>query len=449
MFQSLELKDGGHVKFGGNHKGKIVGYGNIGNGNLPSISDVLYVEGLTHNLLSISQLSDSGYDIIFNQKSCRAVSQKDGSVLFNGSRRNNVYKINLSELKDQNVKCLLTVSDEQWVWHRRLGHVSMRKISQINKLNLVRGLPNLKFSSDALCEACQKGKFSKSSFKAKKIVSTARPLELLHIDLFGPVKTASIRGKKYGLVIVDDFSRWTWVKFLKHKDESYSVFADFCNQVQNEKDFKIVKVRSDHGGEFENKFFEKYFSENGILHDFSCPRTPQQNGVVERKNRTLQEMARTMINETNMAKYFWAEAINTTCYIQNRISVRPILNKTPYELWRNRKPNISYFHPFGCVCYMLNTKDNLNKFDSKAQKCFMLGYSERSKGYRVYNAETQCVEESIHVKFDDKLGNQKLKLSDDLADIDVDLMSSEAAPETSNDLKEVQKRNALKMVQRL
>lgn len=119
------------------------------------------------------------------------------------------------------------------------------------------------------------GKFSISSFKAKKIVSTTRPLELLHIDLFGPVKTASIKGKKYGLVIVDDFSRWTWVKFLKHKDQSYSVFADFCNQVQNEKDFKIVKVRSDHGGEFENKFFEKYFSENGILHDFSCPRTPQ------------------------------------------------------------------------------------------------------------------------------------------------------------------------------
>lgn len=140
-------------------------------------------------------------------------------------------------------------------------------------------------------------------------------------------------------------------------------------------------------------------------------------------------MARTMINETNMAKYFWAEAINTTFYIQNRISISPILNKTPYELWRNRKPNISYFHPFGCVCFMLNTKDNLNKFDSKAQKCFMLGYSEHSKGYRVYNAETQCVEESIHVKFDDKLGNQKPKLYENLADIDVDLLSSDSAPE--------------------
>src|ERR1043165_3258406 len=135
----------------------------------------------------------------------------------------------------------MSVDNEQWAWHRRLGHVSMRRISQINKLNLVRGLPNLKFSSDALCEACQKGKFSKTSFKSKNVVSTSRPLELLHIDLFGPVKTTSIRGKKYGLVIVDDYSRWTWVKFLKYKELSHSVFFDFCNQVQNEKKFRIIK----------------------------------------------------------------------------------------------------------------------------------------------------------------------------------------------------------------
>ena len=118
------------------------------------------------------------------------------------------------------------------------------------------------------------------------------------------MKTASVNGKKYGLVMVDDYSRWTWVKLLKHKDESYSVFACFCSQVQNEKDCKIVRVQSDHSGEFENKEFEKLFDSNGIIHDFSCPRTPKQNGVVERKNRTLQEMAHTMIQETHMSKHF-------------------------------------------------------------------------------------------------------------------------------------------------
>ena len=120
-----------------------------------------------HNMLSISQLSDNGYDIIFNQNSCKAVSQKDGTILFNGKRKNNIYKIKLSELKSQNVKCLMSVNNEQWLWHRRLGHVSMRRISQINKLNLARGLPNLKFNSYSLCEACQKASFQNLLSKPK------------------------------------------------------------------------------------------------------------------------------------------------------------------------------------------------------------------------------------------------------------------------------------------
>src|ERR1044072_9766518 len=129
MFQSLELKDGGYVGFGGNQKGKVIGSGTISNGSLPSITNVLLVDGLMHNLLSISQLSDKGYDIIFNQKSCKVVSQEDGTILFNGKRKNNIYKIKLSKLKSQNVKCLMSVDNEQWAWHRRLGHVSMRRIS--------------------------------------------------------------------------------------------------------------------------------------------------------------------------------------------------------------------------------------------------------------------------------------------------------------------------------
>lgn len=138
---------------------------NVGNAKLPSITNVILVDGLMHNLLSISQPSDNGYDIIFNQNSCKDASHKDGTILFNGKRKNNIYKIRLSNLEDQNVKCLMFVNKEQWVWHRRLGHVSLRRTSQLNKLGLVRSLPKQMFSSDALYEACQKGMFSKSSFK--------------------------------------------------------------------------------------------------------------------------------------------------------------------------------------------------------------------------------------------------------------------------------------------
>ena len=131
-----------------------------------------------------------------------------------------------------------------------------------------------------------------------------------------------------------------------------------------------------------------------------------------------------MIQETDMAKHFWAKVINTTCYIQNRISITPILDKTPYELWKNRKPNISYFHPFGCECFMLNTKDNIGKFDYKAQKCLLLGYYECSKGYKIFNTETRSVEESIHVIFNDKLDPEKSKLVEKFIDLNINLSES-------------------------
>ncbi|CAJ2642247.1 unnamed protein product [Trifolium pratense] len=285
-----------------------------------------------------------------------------------GLRKNNVYKINLSDLNEQKVVCLLTLSEEKWIWHKRLGHANWRLISKLSKLDLVRGLPKIKYHSNTLCGSCQKGKITKSSFKPKNIVSTSRPLELLHIDLFWPVNTASINGKKYGLVIVDDYSRWTWVKFLRTKDEAYDEFSIFCKQIQNEKGYTILKVRSDHGGEFENEPFENFCEKYDILHEFSSPRTPQQNGVVERKNRTLQEMARTMMHETNVAKFLWAEAVNTACYVQNRIYIRSKMNKTAYELFKGRKPDISYFHQFGCTCYILNNKVHLKKFDARGYK---------------------------------------------------------------------------------
>ena len=145
------------------------------------------------------------------------------------------------------------------------------------------------------------------------------------------------------------------------------MFTPFCKIVQNEKKgYSISSIRSDHGREFENLGFNAFCGENGISHNFFAPRTPQQNGIVERRNRTLEEMARTMLCESNLPKYFWAEAINTSCYIINKAMIRPILKKTPYELFRERKLNISYFHPFGCKCFVLNNgKDNLGKFDAK------------------------------------------------------------------------------------
>lgn len=177
----------------------------------------------------------------------------------------------------------------------------------------------------------------------------------------------SFGGNLYGYVLVDDYSRFTWTYFMTHKSEAFSTFKKFATLVQNENNQKIISIKSDHGGEFQNDSFQTYCEQNGIQHIYSTPRTPQQNGVVERKNRSLEELARTMIKDSNLPKYFWADAISTTTHVVNRVLIRPLLRKTPYELYKGRKPNISYFRVFGCKCFVLNNgKEHLRKFDPKA-----------------------------------------------------------------------------------
>ncbi|KAH9696622.1 hypothetical protein KPL71_023234 [Citrus sinensis] len=302
---------------------------------------------------------------------------------------------------------------------------------KISKDDLVKGLPKIGFQKDKICEACQFGKQIKTSFKNKNHISTSKPLELLHIDLFGPSRYASLNGKYYAFVIVDDYSRYTWVLFLANKDDALDAFKVLCKKLQNEKGHGIVCIRSDHGGEFENHAFESFCNNLGIEHQFSSPRTPQQNGVVERKNRSIQEMARTILNENALPKYFWAEAVNTACYVLNRVLIRPNLNKTPYELWKDRKPNIGYFKVFGYKCFVLNTKDNLGKFDSKSDVGIFLGYSNSSKAYRVYNKRTLVVEESMHVTFDESNPSSTEKVV-----VDDDAGEEEQEEKASNDNQE-------------
>ncbi|XP_038989467.1 uncharacterized protein LOC120113034, partial [Phoenix dactylifera] len=406
LFVTLKSKEGGVVTFGDNAKGQIIGVGKISISPSSFIDNVLLVNGLKHNLLSISQFCDKGFKVSFESSLCIISSPIDNEIILTGHRHGNVYMVDLDDLTMKDGQCLVAMSpkvnETSWLWHRRLGHASMDLVSKLITKDLVKGLPKIDFEKNKICAACQLGKQTRSSFKSKNIVSTTKPLELIHMDLFGPTRTASLGGKKFGLVIVDDFSRFTWVSFLAHKDESLPAFIKFHNRVSNELNLKLKAIRSDHGTEFENQHFEKFCDENGINHNFSAPRTPQQNGVVERKNRTLADMARTMLCESDLPKYFWAEAINTACHILNRALVRSILKKTPYELIKGKKPNISYFHVFGCRCFILNNgKDNLSKFSAKSDEGIFLGYSSSSRAYRVFNKRTLVVEEFIHVVFDE------------------------------------------------
>jgi transposase InsO family protein len=191
----------------------------------------------------------------------------------------------------------------------------------------ILGLTNVHFEKDRVCSACQVGKQVGVHHPHKNIMTTARPLELLHMDLFGPIAYISISESKYYLVIVDDYSRFTWVFFCR-KITNPRYIKGFLRRAQNEFRLRIKKIRSDNGTEFKNSQIEDFLEEEGIKHEFSSPYTPQQNGVVERKNRTLLDMARTMLDEYKTPDRFWAEAINTACYSTNRLYLHRILKKT-------------------------------------------------------------------------------------------------------------------------
>ncbi|GJZ85182.1 retrovirus-related pol polyprotein from transposon TNT 1-94 [Tanacetum coccineum] len=222
------------------------------------------------------------------------------------------------------------------------------------------------------------------------------------MDLFGPSAVQSYGGNFYTLVIVDDYSRYTWTRFLKHKNEAFDQFEILSKRIQTQKGCPIISIRTDHGREFDNEVqFGAFCDANGITHNFSAPHTPQSNGVVERKNRTLQDMTRTMLNEQSIPQKFWCNAVYTATYILNRILIRPFLGKTPYELFKGKNPSLEYFKVFGSKCFILNTKDYLTKFDPKSTEGLFLGYSPNSKAYVILNRETMRVEESLNVKFDE------------------------------------------------
>ncbi|GJS47014.1 putative ribonuclease H-like domain-containing protein [Tanacetum coccineum] len=255
-------------------------------------------------------------------------------------------------------------------------------MNKLVKENLVRGLPSKLFENDQTCVACQKGKQHRGSYKSKTENSISFPLHLLHMDLFDPTFVKSLMKKMYCLVVTDDYSRFTWVFFLATKDETSCILKSFITGIENLVDHKVKVIRCDNGIEFKNREMNQFYEMKCILRQFSVAKTPQQNGVAERRNKTLIEAARTMLADSKLPTTFWAEAVNTACHMQNRVLVVKPHNKTPYELFHGRTPTLSFVRPFGCPVTILNTIDYLGKFDGKADEGFFVGYSLNSKAFR-------------------------------------------------------------------
>ncbi|GJW02086.1 retrovirus-related pol polyprotein from transposon TNT 1-94 [Tanacetum coccineum] len=359
----------GRVRFENDHFGAIMGYEDYVIGD-SVISRVYYVERLGHNLFSIGQFYDYDMEVAFRKHSC-FVRDTDGVELIKGSRGSNLYTISVEDMMKSSPICLLSKAfkNKSWLWYRRLNHLNFDTINDLARKDLVRGLPRLKFVKDHLCSACQLGKRKKHTHKPKTENTNLEVLHTLHMDLCGPMRVQKINGKKYILVIVDDYSRFTWVKFLRSKDENPEVVIKFLKQIQVGLNKTVRYIRTDNGTEFVNKDLTEYYERVDIFHQKSVPRTPQQNGVVERQNRTLVEAARTMLIFSKAPMFLWAEAVATAF--------------------------------FGALCYPTNDSEDLEKLQPTTDIGIFVGYAPSRKGYRIYNKRTRRIMETIHVQFDE------------------------------------------------
>nr|GEV40685.1 hypothetical protein [Tanacetum cinerariifolium] len=393
---------------------------------------VYYVEGF---LFSVGQFCDKGLELAFRKSTC-FVQNEDGVDLLTDDRSSNLYTIALNEVASNSSTCLLAKasSSQSWLWHQHFSHLNFATINNLVKNNLVQGLPKMKFEKDHLCSACEQGKIHRKHHKSKTDFASNKPLYLLHMDLCRPMHVQSINGKRYVLVVVDHYSRYTRVFFLHSKEEASEVIISFIKKTQVNLQLQVQRVRTDNenpsesstlspacstdnGIKFKNKTLAKFFDEVGITQQFSAARMPQQNGVVERRNRTLVEASRTMLTFANLPSFLWSEAIATACFTQNHSIIHKRFDKTPYELIIKRKPNIKFFRVFGCRCYLLNDYEDVGKLKAKGDIVVFVGYSKESAAFRIYNKRTRKIHESVNVNFDEisEMASKQFSLEPDLS----------------------------------
>ncbi|KAE8692624.1 Retrovirus-related Pol polyprotein from transposon TNT 1-94 [Hibiscus syriacus] len=264
-------------------------------------------------------------------------------------------------------------------------------------------LSDLKNVDVGLCEDCIFGKQKKVSFAKIGKTPKAEKLELVHTDVWGPSPVPSLAGSLYYVTFIDDSTRKVWVYFLKKKSEVFDTFRKWKAMVENENGMKVKRLRSDNGGEYRNRRFREFCANNGIKMETTVPMTPQQNGVAERMNKTLNERARSMRIHAGLPKFLWAEAINTAAYLINRGPSVPLDGRIPEEVWSKKEINLSHLRVFGCISYVHIDSAERSKLDAKSNKCAFVGYGGDEFGYRFWDYENRKIIRSRDVIFNENV----------------------------------------------
>ena len=408
-----------------------------------TLHDVLYVPELSYNLLSISKATSYGKTIRFDKSICEILDE-DNEVVGLATKLGSLYYLSCEIGDSQKIVNTVKHQSRIKVWHQRYGHLNVSSLRKLANDQLVKGLSSSDVSDEMeLCESCAQGKLHRSPFPTTGGNRAKALLELVHSDVCGKINAKSLSGAEYFLTFIDDKTRFVWVYILKHKSQVFQYFKEWKAMVERETGRVLKTLRSDNGGEYTSSEFQLYLKKEGITHEFTVPRSPEQNGVAERLNRTLLEAVRSMLVGAQLSQSFWAEALTTAVYLRNRSLTKSVNGSTPYEAWSGRKPAVNHLKVFGCVTYAHIPKEERRKLDVKAKRCVLLGYGTTVKGYRLYCPQDKKVFYSRDVIFDEsKVGLEKEQVDNEadepckLVEIDVTndecQVSQQDAQETVN-----------------
>ncbi len=379
------------------------------------LQNVLHVPDLGYQLLSVPTFDKSGLTTSFHSLRCWITN--NSNLLATGTLTKNLYELDVYPAASETA-CLAASKE---CWHLRLAHTQLSTIEEMSKSSAVRGLNICDTKTEPLqCTGCVLGKAHRTAIPKKSYTRASRILELIHSDVNGPLEVPSIGGSHYFVTFIDDFSRWTSLYTMKAKSDTFECFKKFHVQAErhtgtrigsvniikrsNKPAEELKAIRTDNGGEYISNEFKSYLQKHGIQHQLTVAYTPQQNGVAERMNRTLMDSVRSLLQTAHLDKKFWAEALSTAVHIRNRVFSRSLpRNTTPYERWVGKTPDLSYFRVFGSKCWIVVPKSEVKKLDPRSKKGIMMGYSNQSKAYKVWDVESSKMIVSRDVIFDEAL----------------------------------------------
>ncbi|KAK1692082.1 hypothetical protein QYE76_008779, partial [Lolium multiflorum] len=378
------LKDEVTMRVGNGSKVNVIAVGtlplHLPSGLVLSLNNCYYVPALSMNIISGSCLMQDGYSFKSENNGCSIFMNN----IFYGRapQKNGLFLLDLdssdTHIHNIDAKRIKLNDNSTYMWHCRLGHIGVKRMKKLHTDGL---LESLDFESLDRCEACLMGKMTKTPFSGMMERATDL-LEIIHTDVCGPMSVASRGGYRYVLTFTDDLSRYGYIYFMKHKSEAFEKFKEFQSEVENQRNKKIKFLRSDRGGEYLSYEFGMHLKKYGILSQLTPPGTPQRNGVSERRNRTLLDMVRSMMSLTDLPLSFWSYALETAAFTLNRAPSKSV-ETTPYELWFNKKPKLSFLKVWGCEAYVKKLQPD--KLEPKAEKCVFIGYPKETIGYTFYH----------------------------------------------------------------